>query len=163
MKHQRAVLALLSIATCSLVAVTGRTSVPAIHGTTATQNTARWKEYLAGGIQNRDTTNRMWLVPLNTFHDGFSCIDTSCGVVATITGGPNGASTAIAYAVTQEGAFTGASTMMATQGNFLEQKDLGTVPVPSGGHILLVATLVRATVTLGTDGGAMTSANLYRP
>jgi len=172
MKSQSVVLAFLSIATSSLVAPTGQSRVLAIHGTTSvlSQSQVNWTEYAVGGIQNRDTASRNWLLPLNIYLDG-PCTDIDpgpgtdgiCGVKATIKGGPAGGSTAIAYAVSKEGAFTGASTVLVAQGNSLATKDLGAISVPADGHVLLVANLVRATTIFGTDGGAMTSASLYRP
>jgi len=127
-----------------------------VDGVSTDQSGINWREWLVGGIQNRATSARNWLMPLPAAH----CASrTSCAVRATWKGGAGGSSSVIGYAVNASGGFTTA-TSQKFQSSTLAQQLLGTLDVPSGGFVLVVASLAGASSNGGTDGGGLTTAEL---
>jgi hypothetical protein len=136
----------------TLSTMTAQAARPAIDGTVANQVATNWSEFNVGGIQNRSTVSRDWLLAM----PADTCFDTTpCQMSATIKAGAAGNSTAIAYAVNNGGFFTAATALAATSSTSLVTLSLGLLNVPS--HILLVSRLAGASTTGGTNGGAMTS------
>jgi hypothetical protein len=151
----------LQLGSCFLLALmtsAAHAATPAIDGTVASNSLgALWREWAVGGIQNRSSGARDWLMALSTE----LCFDpTPCAVSATFKGGATGNSTAIAYAVGHNG-FLIAATPSVSAGGTLVTQFLGNLNISdSSGFVLLVTNLAGASSTGGTNGGVMASGQL---
>jgi hypothetical protein len=156
MKTLHTFFGIFSVATGLFAVSASQAATPGIDGTNATQTSSNWPEFSIGGIQNRATTQRDWLMALPAAH----CATRSdCAVRLTWKGGAGGSSSAIAYAVNANGVHTSATTEKF-QNSTLAQQKLGDLSVPSNGFVLVVAKLASASSSGATDGGAVTTAEL---
>ncbi len=137
----------------------GQATVPAVDGNVASHSPGQdFAEWRVGGIQNRSTSARDWLIPLNPRSAG--CASGRCKVLATYQGGASGVSTSIGYVVHENGTFVTSTGVAVSQGPVLEQKNLGIVDVAPLYSVLIVTKLAGATTFNGTNGGGMTSTSL---
>jgi hypothetical protein len=156
MKTLHKLFGIFSIGASLFAAAASEAATLGVDGVSADQSGSNWREWLVGGIQNRATVARNWLMPLPAAH---CATRTSCDVLAAWKGGAGGSSSAIGYAVNASGGFTTA-TPQRFQGSTLGQQKLGTLSVPSGGFVLVVASLAGASSSGGTDGGGLATAEL---
>jgi hypothetical protein len=119
--------------------------VGAIRGSTSSFSTTNWAEHNVGGVMNRATTAREWLISVPRPHLN--------GGKATFGGGFGGTSCVIAYGVAANGSLLSGSAQTchsaAAQAFFSSS--------PSSVHVLYVARLARASSSGAADGGFITS------
>jgi hypothetical protein len=130
----------------SVAVETGNTAfggVGAIRGATANFSTSNWGEYNIGGIQNRATTQREWLISVPIAWPAQS---------AGFGGGFGGSTCVIAYGVNYDGTLASATSQVC-QTSYAHTL-LGSV---SGVHALYVNKLAGASSVGATDGGFVTT------
>jgi len=123
--------------------------VGAIHGSTAAFDSSNWGEYGIGGIRNKSTSQRDWLISVPNPHSG----DTPELPGATYGGGFGGDTCLFVYSVDAFGAAIGAGAS-ACHGVFGPHYFAG---FAIGAHTLYVFKLAAASANGANDGGVAAS------